>query len=137
MRVEIHELFKSFLNALEAKPRYSIVNSLAAPPKLGDFLDDLNPDLSLDWSGESFQGLPSLREKVVERMQLFPDMGSLSILDAARFLSIKNKKMNELIEREVIPVTNHYSSRQIEYKELVNWIYAKCPGGELEPEPGN
>lgn len=69
MRVEIHELFKSFLNALEAKPRYSIVNSLAAPPKLGDFLDDLNPDLSLDWSGESFQGLPSLREKVVERMQ--------------------------------------------------------------------
>ena len=31
MRVEIHELFNYFLIAHEARPRYSLVNSLAAP----------------------------------------------------------------------------------------------------------
>lgn len=67
MHVEIHTLFKAFLSAHEANPRESVVYSMAAAPKLGDFLNDLDPNLLLDWSGKSFRGYPPLREKVVAR----------------------------------------------------------------------
>jgi aspartate/methionine/tyrosine aminotransferase len=67
MYVEAHDLFKKFMAGMEAKPSASIVHSLAEPPKLGDFLDALDPELSLDWSSENFQGLPALREKVILR----------------------------------------------------------------------
>lgn len=72
MRVKIHKLFEIFLQAQAAQPRLSMVHSLAEPPCLGDFLDALDPDLKLDWSAQSFQGLPSLREKVVLRWGYAP-----------------------------------------------------------------
>nr|WVJ83381.1 hypothetical protein VDP59_015370 [Xanthomonas campestris pv. campestris] len=31
------------------------------------FLSQLDPALSLDWSGEDYQGLPSLRERVLDQ----------------------------------------------------------------------
>ncbi len=67
MYVEAHELFKRFLAAMEDQPEASVVHSLADPPKLGEFLDALDPDLPLDWSALDFQGLPSLREKIITR----------------------------------------------------------------------
>jgi aspartate/methionine/tyrosine aminotransferase len=72
MRVKLHKLFEYFLAALKAKPEASVVHSLGASPRLGDFLEDLDPNLSLDWSAQSFQGLPSLREKVVARLEYAP-----------------------------------------------------------------
>jgi len=68
MQVKMQKLLKNFMIALDSQPQASVVHSLAAPPTLGDFLDDLDPKLSLDWSAESFQGLPALREKVLARM---------------------------------------------------------------------
>lgn len=67
MHVEIHELFRQFQRALERRPSASIVESLTEPPPLGDFIDELDPNMKLDWSAQSFQGMPSLREKVLER----------------------------------------------------------------------
>ena len=95
MRVAIHKLFEIFLQAHAAKPQASIVHSLAQPPRLGEFLSELDPNLSLDWSGQSFQGLPSLREKVVERWRYAPDCTADDVLVTAgtaeaNFLAISN-----------------------------------------------
>lgn len=67
MQVKPHKLFQHFMTALEAKPEASVVHSLAEPPVLGDFLDDLDPSQSLDWSGKSFYGMPELRQHVLHR----------------------------------------------------------------------
>lgn len=65
MYVRPHALFKKFMAGLAAEPQASVVHSLAEPPTLAEFLPDLNPDLSLDWSGKSFFGMPVLRESVL------------------------------------------------------------------------
>lgn len=95
MRVKIHKLFEIFLQAQAAQPRLSMVHSLAQPPCLGDFLDALDPNLRLDWSGQSFQGLPSLREKVVQRWGYAPVCVADDVLITAgtaeaNFLAISN-----------------------------------------------
>ena len=95
MRVRIHKLFETFLQAHAAQPEASLVHSLAEPPRLGDFLDELDPQLSLDWSGDSFQGLSGLREKVVERWGYAPTCGADDVLITAgtaeaNFLAISN-----------------------------------------------
>lgn len=65
MKVKIHTLFQYLLDTTEADPEAIVGFSLARSPKLGDFLPDLDPELSLDWNGKSFRGLPALREHVV------------------------------------------------------------------------
>ena len=67
MYVKAHELFKRFMAAFKDKPETSIVHSLADSPRLGDFLEALDPNMSLDWSARDFQGLPELREKILHR----------------------------------------------------------------------
>ena len=44
--------------------------SLSTSPRLGDFLPDLDPGLALDWNGVSFQGLPALRQRVIDQAGL-------------------------------------------------------------------
>ena len=73
MQVKMQKLLKYFMIALDTEPQASVVHSLAASPTLGDFLDDLDPSLSLDWSAESFQGLPALRELVLADLHLDDD----------------------------------------------------------------
>lgn len=69
MKVEIHRLFELLLETVEhdPPPEAALGFSLAAPPRLGAFLDALDPDTSLDWSTTSFQGWTPLRERVIER----------------------------------------------------------------------
>lgn len=67
MHIRPHTLFEKFMAGLAAEPQASVVHSLAQPPVLGDFLADLDPGLSLDWSGKSFQGMPELRNNVLQR----------------------------------------------------------------------
>lgn len=95
MRVKPHKLFENFMAALAAEPEASVVHSLAASPRLGDFLDELDPDLSLDWSGRSFQGLPELRDKVIARLGYAPQCSAQDVLITAgtaeaNFLAISN-----------------------------------------------
>lgn len=70
MKVKIHTLFKYLLDTTQADPEAFIGFSLAQSPKLGDFLDKLDPNMSLDWNQKSFRGLPDLRQRVVDQAGL-------------------------------------------------------------------
>ncbi|MVO16656.1 aminotransferase class I/II-fold pyridoxal phosphate-dependent enzyme [Parasedimentitalea huanghaiensis] len=70
MKVKIHTLFQYLLDTTETDPEAFIGFSLAESPKLGDFLDDLDPEMSLDWNLQSFRGLPSLRQRVIDQAGL-------------------------------------------------------------------
>ncbi len=93
MQVKMHKLFETFLHAHALQPEASVVFSLATPARLGDYLADLDPEMKLDWSDQSFQGMPSLREKVVARMGFAPDCNAEHVLitagtNEANFLAI-------------------------------------------------
>lgn len=70
MKVKIHTLFQYLLETTEANPEIIVGLSLSQSPKLGDFLEDLDPDLSLDWNNTSFRGLPALRDHVLDNAGL-------------------------------------------------------------------
>ena len=71
MKVTIHKLFDYLLETTAAEPPECFIGfSLARSPRLKDFLADLDPDLSLDWNGKSFLGLPSLRQRVLDQAGL-------------------------------------------------------------------
>lgn len=70
MKVKIHKLFEFLLQTTADEPEAALGFSLAAPPRLGDYLDELDPELSLDWSNQSFQGKPVLRQRVIARAGL-------------------------------------------------------------------
>ncbi len=70
MKVKIHTLFQYLLDTTEADPEAFIGFSLSQSPKLGEFLEDMDPELSLDWNQQSFRGLPTLREHVLEQAGL-------------------------------------------------------------------
>lgn len=70
MKVKSHPLFAYLLETTATRPDAVLGFSLATPPRLGAFLGDLDPNLSLDWSNESFQGQVVLREQVLARTGL-------------------------------------------------------------------
>lgn len=71
MKVTIHKLFEYLLETAGAEPPECFLGfSLSTPPTLGDFLPDLDPALPLDWNGSSFQGLPALRQRVIDQAGL-------------------------------------------------------------------
>jgi aspartate/methionine/tyrosine aminotransferase len=76
MKVTIHKLFDYLLETTAQDPPECFIGfSLARSPRLKDFLADLDPDLSLDWNGKSFLGLPALRQRVLDQagLDLHPD----------------------------------------------------------------
>ena len=70
MKVQIHRLFQYLLDITGEVPEAFIGFSLSQSPKLRDFLADLDPDLSLDWNGASFLGLPALRDHILSQAGL-------------------------------------------------------------------
>ncbi len=71
MKVTIHRLFEYLLETAGAVPPECFLGfSLSTPPRLADFLPDLDPALPLDWNGVSFQGLPALRQRVIDQAAL-------------------------------------------------------------------
>ena len=70
MKVQLHTLFEYLLETTEAQPEAVVGLSLSQPPRLREFLADLDPALSLDWNGRSFKGLPALREAVLRQAGL-------------------------------------------------------------------
>ena len=84
MKVTIHKLFDYLLETTAAEPPECFIGfSLARSPRLKDFLPDLDPDLSLDWNGKSFLGLPSLRQRVLDQARLDLPLDSVLITAGA------------------------------------------------------
>ncbi len=70
MKVEIHKLFAYLLETTAQTPEAIVGFSLSTSPRLGAFLDDLDPDLPLDWNQRSFRGLPALRNQILSQAGL-------------------------------------------------------------------
>jgi len=71
MKVTIHKLFDYLLETTAVEPPECFIGfSLARSPRLKDFLPDLDPNLSLDWNGASFLGLPALRRSILDQATL-------------------------------------------------------------------
>ena len=70
MKVKIHRLFEYLLETTQAEPEAVVGFSLSESPRLGAFLEDLDPDLSLDWNNKDFRGLPELRGHVLAQSSL-------------------------------------------------------------------
>jgi aspartate/methionine/tyrosine aminotransferase len=84
MKVTIHKLFDYLLETTAQEPPECFIGfSLARSPRLKDFLADLDPDLSLDWNGKSFLGLPALRQRVLDQAELAPPLDSVLITAGA------------------------------------------------------
>ncbi len=84
MKVTIHKLFDYLLETTAAEPPECFIGfSLARSPRLKDFLPDLDPELSLDWNGKSFLGLPSLRQRVLDQAGLELPLDSVLITAGA------------------------------------------------------
>lgn len=75
MDVKINKLYEVFLHAQEVGFDCGVTWSLRRSPSLSEFMDDIDPNLPLDWSGKSFYGLPELRERVIatQGYQVSPD----------------------------------------------------------------
>ncbi len=76
MKVTVHKLFDYLLETTASEPPECFIGfSLARSPRLKDFIADLDPELSLDWNGISFLGLPALRQRVLDQagLPLDPD----------------------------------------------------------------
>jgi len=80
MKVEIHKMFEYLLKTTAHEPEAVIGYSLARSPALGAFLDDLDPELRLDWNNRSFLGLPELRAQVLRQASLDAELPVDSVL---------------------------------------------------------
>lgn len=69
-KVRTQALFENLLQSVAAEPQSFLGFSQAESLTLGEFIHDLDPALSLDWNGVSFQGLPALREHVLAQAGL-------------------------------------------------------------------
>lgn len=84
MKVTIHKLFDYLLETTAQDPPECFIGfSLARSPRLKDFLPDLDPEMSLDWNGKSFLGLPALRQRVLDQAGLSLPLDSVLITAGA------------------------------------------------------
>ncbi|MGI9204862.1 MAG: aminotransferase class I/II-fold pyridoxal phosphate-dependent enzyme [Woeseiaceae bacterium] len=83
MKVEIHKMFEYLLKTTASEPEAVIGFSLARSPALGEFLDDLDPELKLDWNNRSFLGLPELRAHVLRQACLHAPLTADNVLITA------------------------------------------------------
>ena len=83
MKVKIHTLFQYLLETTNADPEAIVGFSLSRSPTLGDYLDDLDPALSLDWNNRDFRGLPELRDHVLAQSGLTGICGPSDVLITA------------------------------------------------------
>lgn len=130
MKVTIHKLFDYLLETTAAEPPECFIGfSLARSPRLKDFVDDLDPELSLDWNGVSFLGLPALRQRIL-------DQAGLSTLSPGNVLITAGAaEANYLIFRQFVSAGDEILT------EAPGWpqagVMAKAIGATLVEVPRN
>lgn len=129
MRVTIHKLFDYLLETTAQDPPECFIGfSLARSPRLRDFLADLDPDLSLDWNGKSFLGLPALRQRVLDQAGLTLDPDTVLITAGAA-------EANYLLFRQLVTAGDEIIT------EAPGWpqagVMAKAIGAALVELPRN
>lgn len=102
MKVTIHKLFDYLLSTTSEAPECILGFSLSQSPRLRAFLPDLDPDLVLDWNGQSFQGLPALRQRVIDQAGL---AGSCSADDV--LITAGAAEANYLAFRQILSPGDH------------------------------
>ena len=123
-KVEIHPLFDYLLRMADAAPQAFVGFSLSTPPKLGEFLPDLDPALPLDWNGRSFLGLPELREGVIRQAGLAGVCSADDVLVTAGAAEANYLAMRQLLEPGDQVVTETPGWPQV-------GVLAKAVGAEL------
>ena len=99
MKVRIHKLFEYLLETAGSDPPECVLGfSLSSPPSLGAFLDDLDPGLKLDWNGLSFQGLPALRDRVIDQAGLAGQCTAQDVLITAGAAEANYLCLRQLLE---------------------------------------
>lgn len=105
MKVEIHKLFEYLLKTTDSQPDAVIGFSLARSPTLGDFLDELDPDLKLDWNNRSFLGLPELRAHVLHQASLDKQLSADTVLITAGAAEANYLSIRQLVDADEEIVT--------------------------------
>jgi aspartate/methionine/tyrosine aminotransferase len=123
MKVTIHKLFDYLLETTAQDPPECFIGfSLARSPRLKDFLPDLDPELSLDWNGKSFLGLPTLRQRVLDQAGLGLPLESVLITAGAA-------EANYLLFRQLVQTGDEIIT------EVPGWpqagVMAKAIGAKL------
>lgn len=127
MKVTIHKLFDYLLETTAREPPECFIGfSLARSPRLKDFLADLDPDLSLDWNGTSFLGLPALRQRVL-------DQASLTLPPDSVLITAGAAEANYLLFRQLLLPGDEIVT------EAPGWpqagVMARAIGARLVPVP--
>jgi len=133
MYVKPNKLFMSFLQAVDNGFDYGLTFAFGSSPHLRDFLQDLDVDLKLDWSGQSFYGLPELRQFVVQSQGYDLDSDNIMITAGtaeANFLvmtSLLNPGDEIIVEQPTWPQPYAVARmtgaqvRVIQRREEANW----------------
>ena len=98
MKVRIHKLFEYLLETTSAEPEAIVGFSLSESPRLGEFLADLDPDMSLDWNGRSFTGLPELRAHVIAQAGLAGSASADDVLITAGAAEANYLALRQLVQ---------------------------------------
>ena len=128
MKVKMHRLFEYLLETTGAAPEAVIGFSLSPPPRLGSFLDGLDPDMSLDWNGQSFLGLPALRQSVLRFTGLGETCGPDDVLITAGAAEANYLVLRQVLEEGDRVVADSPGWPQVE-------VLAKAIGARLTRVP--
>ena len=137
MKVKIHTLFKYLLETTEAEPDAIVGYSQSQSPKLGSFINDLDPELSLDWNNIDFRGLPALRGHILREAGLEGLCETNDVFVTAGTAEANYLAMMQLLEPEdeviietpgwpqagVISKAIGCTQRCVERKEVDDWVF--------------
>lgn len=143
MKVKIHTLFEYLLETTQAEPEAIVGYSLSQSPKLGAFMDDLDPELLLDWNTIDFRGLPALRGHILREAGLEGRCDPSDVFVTAGTAEANYLAMMQLLEPEdevvietpgwpqtgVISKAIGCTQRYVERIEADDWIF---PMDQLE-----
>ncbi|WP_045727502.1 aminotransferase class I/II-fold pyridoxal phosphate-dependent enzyme [Xanthomonas sp. GPE 39] len=99
MPVPSNRFWEQWLTAHRAKPDACVTYSLSPSPPLQRFLAELDTAQSLDWSAEDYQGLPKLRERVLEQYGYAPACGVEDVLITAGAQEANYLALTQLLQR--------------------------------------